>query len=162
MDKLTEVLTQIQCGGLDARLDLRDETPLIWAVSEGYSEIALALIEAGAELDAQNSDGNTALLRSACEGRDALASALIEAGAALDVQNHDGYSALILAARRGNATIALALAKAGADQGLVAKTGASFVAPGISPKVSLRGPRDAGLEEQIVEAIRAARMRLPG
>src|SRR3954471_16791973 len=105
-NKLTELLGQLSAArALDLRLDERDETPLIWAVSEGYHDIALTLIEAGAQLDAQNSDGNTALLRAACEGRAELASVLIKVGARLDVQNNDGYSALILARRRGNKEI---------------------------------------------------------
>lgn len=73
-NKIGEVLAKVtRARSLEVRLDERNETPLIWAVSEGYVDIALTLVEAGARLDAQNSDGNTALLRAACEGRTELA-----------------------------------------------------------------------------------------
>ena len=64
--KLVEVLEKLQqCKRLDIRLEERDETPLIWAVSENYHDIAVTLIEAGVDLNARNVDGNTALLRAA-------------------------------------------------------------------------------------------------
>ena len=105
-DKLREVFEKLhQPAAMESRLEERHETLLIWAVSEGYHDIAVTLIEAGAGLNAQNSDGNTALLRAACENRAELASVLIKVGAKLDVQNNDGYSALILAKRRDNKAI---------------------------------------------------------
>lgn len=152
--KLSEVRHALNDRGLNARLALRDETPLIWAVSEGYDAIALALIEAGAALDAQNSDGNTALIRSACEGRAHLTRALIEAGAALDIQNVSGYSALILARRRGNHDVAALLDAAGASRDLVAVNGETVDHPGDSPKAQLRGPRDAEAEAEILSMIK--------
>ena len=123
-DQLATVLeTLTRSKTLDVRLAERNETPLIWAVSQGYVDVALTLVEAGARLDAQNSDGNTALLRAACEGRTELARVLIAVGADVDIQNNDGYSALILARRRGNHEIAAALLAAGAgmDQLIVEK-----------------------------------------
>lgn len=153
-DKLSEVFEKLHGrGGLEARLEERNETPLIWAISEGYHNIALTLIEAGADLNAQNSDGNTGLLRAACEGRSELASVLIRVGAKLDIQNHDGYSALLLARRRGHREIVDSLLNAGADPGLKTRLGATFEDPGYSPKVSLRGRRDAIQEQQIIDAI---------
>jgi hypothetical protein len=152
-DKLGEVLEKLPRDGVELRLAERDETPLIWAVSEGYHDIAVTLIEAGATLDAQNVDGNTPLLRAACEGRTELASVLIKVGARLDVQNHDGYSALILARRRGHPAIVERLLDAGADTTLVTARGATYDAPGHSPKTSLTGRRDAGAEARIIDAI---------
>lgn len=155
LERLHEVIERLTPeNGLNVRLRLRNETPLIWAVSEGYHDIAVTLIEAGADLDAQNSDGNTALLRAACEGRTALANLLIQVGALLDLQNADGYTALILAARRGNGDIVDLLRTAGADPRIVTKLGTTVDNPGHSPKKSLAGPRDPKLERQIVDAIR--------
>ena len=157
-DKLTEVLEKLHGPrGLEARLEERDETPLIWAVSEGYHNIALTLIEAGVDLNAQNSDGNTALLRAACENRAELASVLIKVGANLDVQNHDGYSALVLAKRRENRAIVDSLQAAGADHHLVTRLGTTFENPGHSPKISLEGRRNAAVEEKIIDAIAKCR-----
>ncbi len=157
-DKLNEVFEKLhQPTGIDSRLEERNETLLIWAVSEGYHDIAVTLIEAGAELDAQNSDGNTALLRAACENRAELASVLIKVGAKLDVQNSDGYTALVLAKRRDNKAIVDSLLAAGASTSLVTKVGATFESPGHSLKKPLKGKRNAVLEEKIIEAIAQCR-----
>ena len=157
-DKLDEVFEKLhQPAALESRLTERNETPLIWAVSEGYHDIALTLIEAGADLNAQNSDGNTALLRAACENRAELASVLIKVGAALDIQNVDGYTALVLARRRGNKAIVDSLQAAGANPSLVTRVGPTFADPGHSPKASLAGRRNAVLEEKIIDAIAKCR-----
>ena len=162
-DQLATVLeTLTRSKTLDVRLAERNETPLIWAVSQGYVDVALTLVEAGARLDAQNSDGNTALLRAACEGRTELARVLIAVGADVDIQNNDGYSALILARRRGNHEIAAALLAAGADDGLVTAQGATADNPGDSRRPWTTGPRDITLERQLVEAISRFRPRETG
>lgn len=157
-DKLNEVFEKLhEAAGMESRLRERDETPLIWAVSEGYHDIAVTLIEAGADLNAQNSDGNTALLRAACENRAELASVLIKVGAKLDLQNNDGYSALILARRRDNKAIVDSLLAAGANPDLVTRLGTTFRDPGHSPKAALGGRRNAVLEQKIIEAIAKCR-----
>ncbi len=157
-DKLREVFEKLhQPAAMESRLEERHETLLIWAVSEGYHDIAVTLIEAGAGLNAQNSDGNTALLRAACENRAELASVLIKVGAKLDVQNNDGYSALILAKRRDNKAIVDSLLAAGADTMLRTRAGATFENPGHSPKTSIKGHRNPVLEEQIIDAIARCR-----
>ncbi len=138
---------------LDLRLPVRAETPLIWAVGEGYHDIAVLLIEAGADVNAKNANGNTALLRAACEGHAELASVLIRVGADLDAQNHEGYTALVLARRRGNTEIVESLLAAGADRSLIAKNGAFFDVPGISAKRSHQAARDATLEREILDMI---------
>jgi len=157
-DKLDEVFEKLHSpAGLESRLTERNDTPLIWAVSEGYHDIAITLIEAGADLDAQNSDGNTPLLRAACENRAELASVLIKVGAKLDVQNLDGYTALVLARRRGNKAIVDSLLAAGANPELASRVGPTFAEPGHSPKAVLAGRRNAVLEEKIIEAIAKCR-----
>ena len=155
-NKLSEVFNNLQRNGINARIENRNETLLIWATSEGYSEVALALIEAGADLNAVNDNGNTALIRAACENRMDLARALIEAGANLDIQNKDGYSALILARRRGNMDVYNLLIKAGADQTLQNNEGiqAAAMKIGAKPKISLTAPRDPVLEQQIIQQIK--------
>ncbi|MEZ4454123.1 MAG: ankyrin repeat domain-containing protein [Nannocystaceae bacterium] len=157
--RLDEVLFRLSQGGLDARLSNGDETPLIWAVSEGYADIARALLGAGASLDARNDRGNTALIRAACEGRLGLVRALVEAGAALDVQNEDGYTAVVLARRRGHEDIVRALLDAGADWTLGTRHGRTFDDPGHSPRPPVSGQRDPALEARILEAVREASAR---
>ena len=156
-DKLHEVLTKLHHDRLELRLAERNDTALTWAISEGYHDIALTLIEAGADLNAQNGDGNTPLIRAACEGRTEVASVLIKVGADLDIQNNDGYSALILAQRRGHIEIVEMLLDAGADRTLVTDFGTTYDDPGFSPKTSLTGRRDAELETQIIDAITKCR-----
>lgn len=158
-NKLAEALYLLEREGIEAKLRVRDESLLVWAVSEGYGDIALALIEAGANVNASNSLGNTPLIRSACTDRLALTRALIEAGADLDRQNADGYSALILASRRGNEEVVEMLLEAGADRSLTTRWGFSFEDPGTSPKSPLTGPRDPTLEAKLLEAIRARAVR---
>lgn len=154
-NKLTEVFNNLQRDGINARIKNRKETLLIWATSEGYTEIALALIKAGANLDDTREDGNTALLRAACEGRFEIAQALIAAGANLDIQNDDGYSALILAKRRGNMDIYDLLIDAKADQTLETSRGvnAEDMGENSKPKTSLTAPKDEEFEQQIIEEI---------
>ena len=99
-------------------LDNNAATPLI--VVEN-AEVALLLIEAGAELDAiRDSDGATALIRAAQSGNKDIGLVLIEAGAALDVQDKagsygDGATALIWAAYSGQVDFVTWLIEAGAD-----------------------------------------------
>ena len=57
------------------------------AVYYGYTATAEALIKAGANLDLQDKNGNTALIVAARYGRTATVEALIKAGANLDLQN---------------------------------------------------------------------------
>ena len=152
--RMDEILFRISRHGLNARLSGGDETALIWAVSEDYSAIAHALIEAGAALNARNSRGNTALIRAACEGRLKLTKALINAGAALDVQNEDGYTALILAKRREHEHIVAVLLDAGADPSLKNRRGYSLDDPGHAPRHPISGPRNATLEARLLDAIR--------
>ena len=70
----------------------------------------------GADLDIQNKNGDTALIR-ACEyGHLEVVKLLIENGAELNMQEEgDGDTALILACRRGHLEIAKLLIKKGAD-----------------------------------------------
>jgi ankyrin repeat protein len=154
-NKLSEVYNNLQMSGINARIEDRNQTLLIWAVSEGYEDIGHALIGKGAKLDAVNSDGNSALIRAACENRVSLAKALVKAGANLDIQNTHGYSALILAKRRGNMEIYDLLLEAGADKKLATARGvtSSTEIEGASPKRSLIAPRNHRLEAKILQFI---------
>jgi NAD(P)-dependent dehydrogenase (short-subunit alcohol dehydrogenase family) len=69
-------------------------TPLITAAMFGSTEVARALIEAGADVDAQNADGSTALITAAFMGRTDIVEALLEAGADRDIRNNAGSTAL--------------------------------------------------------------------
>jgi len=160
-NKLAEVFNNLRHQGINARIENRNETLLIWATSEGYLPIAHALIGAGANLNAINDDGNTALIRAACENRIDIAKAIIEAGGDLNIQNNSGYTALTLAKRRGNMQIHDLLMAAGADQTLQTKDGitAATTMIGESTKTSITAPRDQALESRIIQTIKQSQIK---
>lgn len=73
------------------------------------------LIAAGADINARDKYGQTALMLAAPRGHDAVARRLIAAGADLDVTAKYGLSAVMLAVINHQPAIAEALAAAGAD-----------------------------------------------
>ena len=75
-------------------------TPLILATSNGLSGIALRLIEAKVNLDAQDGSGSTALKHASRNGLDSVVKALIDKGANLNLADEEGWTPLISAASR--------------------------------------------------------------
>lgn len=69
-------------------------TPLITASVFGKTEVALALIKAGADLNLQNNDGATALHVAAFFGRKDIVEALLVRGADKNIQNSRGELAI--------------------------------------------------------------------
>jgi ankyrin repeat protein len=76
------------------------------------------LIQDGVNLNAQDSDGMTALIRASFDGKKEISFSLIAARANLDIQDNSKNSALILAANRGHLEIVEALFAAGANLNL--------------------------------------------
>ena len=80
---------------LDQRTpDEQKNTPLMMAALFGRTEIATALMEAGAELDLQNGEGTTALMNAAfmCHGE--IVQTLLKNGADKNLGKHDGSTPL--------------------------------------------------------------------
>ncbi len=104
---------------LGANIDWQNEdnynyTPLHLAVREGSVEIARMLIDAGADLDVQDTWGSkTPLHEAAHNGRVKIAHMLIDAGANVNVQDGDGETPLHWAAGNGRVEIARMLIDAG-------------------------------------------------
>jgi len=73
------------------------------------------MLDAGADIDARDRHGQTALMLAAHHGHDTLVELLITRGAALDVTGKYGLSALMLAVVAGYESIARRLAESGAD-----------------------------------------------
>ena len=63
--------------------------------------MALALIQAGADTEATNSDGDTPLILAADNSHESLALALVKLGADLEAKDQDGDTPLLLAADYG-------------------------------------------------------------
>jgi ankyrin repeat protein len=98
--------------------------PLIEAVKKGDVAAVRSLLGNGADPNAAQGDGLTALHLAAQEGRLEIARMLIAAEASLDAKTRiGGYTPLHLAAVAAHADVVGALLQAGADAGAVTTTG---------------------------------------
>jgi len=92
---LQVVMEHIKAG---SDLNVKDPTggssPLIVAALLGKTEIANALIEAGADLDSQNNEGSTPLHTAAFFCRTEIVKALLDHGADASIRNNAGSTAL--------------------------------------------------------------------
>lgn len=101
---IEKVKAAIKAGVNVNAVEMRDwqnmkSTPLIIATEKGYEEIVKALIAAGADVNAKNEYGRTALLQAACKkDRGKIAYLLVKAGADVNTKANGGRSALSMAA----------------------------------------------------------------
>ncbi len=102
------------------------------AVRCGSIDELQRLLTCGADIDARDGHGQTALILAAVEGNGPVVAWLVERGAALDHTAKYGLSALMLAVVRGHVDIARRLTDAGASIDLRG-TGA----PGFAGKTAL-------------------------
>ncbi len=93
-------------------------TPLILAARQGEASVVQELIAAGADLEAANSDGNTALWAACYAEQLPIIEQLVSAGANINHQNPDGVSVLIYAASAGKTSVVELLLAKGAEQSL--------------------------------------------
>ena len=106
---LSAVLLAAMASAAFAQADIAD------AASKGNKAEIARLLKRGADVNAQQADGATALQWAAYRGDAKLAELLLKAGAKADLANHDGATPLWLAAARGDAAVIQALLKGGAD-----------------------------------------------
>ena len=85
------------------------------AVTRGDVETVRQMLRAGANVNALDRHGQTALMLAAHRGSRAMVDALVAAGAALDVTAKYNLTALMLAITAGHVEVARVLARAGAD-----------------------------------------------
>jgi len=117
----SEKIISLLLRGGGAHIETRNEetraTPLIWAASLGREGMVSMLLERGANIEAVDDLGMTALLEAAANGHISVVRLLAEKGgkAALEVRNSTGSSALVCAAEKGHAEVVKALVEAGAD-----------------------------------------------
>lgn len=97
--------------------------PLVAAAKNGATESASALIGGGADVNAAEPDGTTALHWAVRAGDAALAELLLGAGAAASAANRYGVTPLQLAAENGDAAVIRLLLAEGADANAVLPEG---------------------------------------
>lgn len=76
--------------------DTIDQTPLIVAADGGCKDIVEMLLEAGANIEHRNDQGETALISAAQNGHKEIVQMLLDAGANVNQENADGETALDL------------------------------------------------------------------
>ena len=104
--------------GADAALPVDDEKgfpPLYLATIGEFAEVALCLLESGAEPDQRSRVGFVVLHEAARLGSETLAKAFLQAGATCDTLGPDGSTALCWAVLERHVQIAEMLLEAGAD-----------------------------------------------
>jgi ankyrin repeat protein len=77
------------------------------AAQNGHEQVAQVLLEAGAIVSAQDSDGETALMDAAFNGHEQVALVLLEAGASLKVVSIIDNFTMLMAASLGGLTTAV-------------------------------------------------------
>ncbi len=133
-------------ASVDARESYRGQTALMWAVAGKHPEIARALIEKGADVNAKSNvidlfkpkaleyyepdshivtskGGSTPLMFAARAGDLESARILVEAGARVNEVAPEYGTALVVASASGQETVALYLLEKGADPNLTDGTG---------------------------------------
>jgi ankyrin repeat protein len=110
-NNLADVQKQLAAGADINTRSRRNQTPLMLAVefSYGREDVANFLMDAGADLNAVDANGNNALMIATDRNNSEGAIALMTRKAALDVKNKEGRTALHIAAARLHQKIVEAL-----------------------------------------------------
>lgn len=131
------------------------DTPVADAARDGDIEAVRALVRAGADVNAAQGDGMTALHWAAERGSVELAEVLLHAGANVDAGTRiGGYTPLHIAAKEARGDVALLLLRSGSDPG------ATTTNSGVTPlhlaaqsgsTVVLQALLDAGADVDVTE-----------
>lgn len=91
------------------------KTPFITAIIAGQQHTVRTLLEKGADVNAQNDEGQTALMAAVSFGHEAITRLLLEYGAELNIRATNGETALSAAASRGFDRLVRMLVASGAE-----------------------------------------------
>ncbi|SIT92982.1 ankyrin repeat domain-containing protein [Edaphobacillus lindanitolerans] len=105
------------------------EQKLITAAAEGDTKAVLELLEAGAPIDATDSDGVTAVMAATQRNEVDTVRKLIERGADIDIRNHRQDNVLLYAGAEGLLEIVQLALEAGADPALTNRYGGTALIP---------------------------------
>jgi ankyrin repeat protein len=103
--KPTTPLQVIQWVIRSRQIIWHNEPVLVDASISGRVDIVEALLDAGADIDATNQDGWTALIGALGQHRTDVALVLLQRGAAINIRGDNGVTALKIAERNHNAQI---------------------------------------------------------
>ncbi len=123
---LAETQTLLKAGG-DANFKENGRPLLSWAAQNGSAEIVQALIDSGADLNAADAIGHTALMRATDMDKRDVAAVLLKAKADPNAESQNGDTALSLAIQSGYGDMVKLLVEGGADVNLSTKEGDSYV-----------------------------------
>lgn len=94
-NNLKAIQQHVKAGSdLNVKEPTRGSTPLITAAVFGRTDAALALIDAGADVNHQNNEGSTPLITAAFTCRSEIARALLDNGADKPLKSNAGRTAL--------------------------------------------------------------------
>jgi len=109
------LVATIVASGAVARAEVTSTAPLADAVEQRDAEAVVRLLDRGAEIDAAQADGMTALVWAAYHDDHDIVKKLIDAGADVKATNRYGVCALTVACINGNGKIVKLLLDSGAD-----------------------------------------------
>src|SRR5579884_558536 len=112
------LLTQTSLGSQE-----KFNAELLEAAKDGQAEKVLDLIKTGADVNAKDASGDTALILAAYNGRIETVKALIKSKADVNAKGSHGYTALMVAAYNGDTEMVKALIEARADVNAENKSG---------------------------------------
>ena len=115
-----------QGANANAKDDESEASPLMWAATEDHRDSVQLLCERGADVNAKDKGGNTALHFAAGHGNRALVELLLKQGANIEATEREyGNTALMNAAKYGRDSIAIILLQAGAIVSRTAREGST-------------------------------------